>query len=152
MDVRELMAAPIYTVKHVDSLACAVKIMRDRKIGCLPVVDEHGALVGVLTDRDIAVQAYEQGEALWQLRVDDAMHAPPITCGADDDITVAARLMRQHRLRRLPVVEGLRPIGMISLDDLARASRQPILDPTPGLTADEMGDLYDATSGRSKHP
>jgi len=60
--------------------------------------------------------------------------------------------MRAHRVRRLPVVDaGGKPIGMISLDDLAHASRVPVIDPTPGLTADELGDIYDATSGRSKH-
>ncbi len=151
MDVRELMATPVHTVAVADTLNCAAKIMRDHAIGCLPVVDENGALTGVLTDRDIALQAYEWGEALWRLRVDASMHTPAYACHPGDDIATAARLMREHRVRRLPVIEGNRPIGIISLDDLARASRQPILDPTPGLTADELGDLYDATSGRSKH-
>jgi CBS domain-containing protein len=150
MDVRELMAAPVFTVAVDDTLSCAAKLMRDHAIGCLPVVDEHGTLVGVLTDRDIALQAYEWGEALWQLRVDAGMHQPAVVCHATNDIATAARLMREHRVRRLPVVEGGRPIGIISLDDLARASREPILDPTPGLTCDELADLYDATSGRTK--
>jgi CBS domain-containing protein len=150
MDVRELMATPVHTVAVDDTLNCAAKIMRDHAIGCVPVVDAQGALAGVLTDRDIALQAYEFGEALWRLRVDASMHTPAYTCRAGDDIATAARLMREHRVRRLPVIDGDRPIGMISLDDLARASRQPILDPTPGLTTDEIGDVYDATSGRSK--
>jgi CBS domain-containing protein len=151
MDVRELMAVPVFTVAVDDTLNCAAKLMRDHAIGCLPVVDKNGALAGVLTDRDIALQAYDAGEALWRLRVDGSMHQPAYTCQPGDDIATAARLMREHRVRRLPVIENNRPVGMISLDDLARASRQPILDPTPGLTTDELGDLYDATSGRSKH-
>jgi CBS domain-containing protein len=152
MDVRELMTTPVQTVSTEDTLNCAAKLMRDHAVGCLPVVDERGALTGMLTDRDIALQAHEYGEALWKLRVDESMHTPAYTCRPDDDVATAARIMREHRVRRLPVIEGDRPIGMISLDDLARASRQPILDPTPGLTSDELGDLYDATSGRSKHP
>jgi CBS domain-containing protein len=152
MDVRELMAVPVLTVGTADTLNCAAKLMRDHAVGCLPVVDEHGELAGIITDRDIALGAYQYGEALWRLRVDEHMRAPAYTCRADDDIAVAARLMREHRVRRLPVVADKRPIGLISLDDLARASREPVLDPTPGLTSDELGDLYDATSGRSKQP
>jgi CBS-domain-containing membrane protein len=74
------------------------------------------------------------------------------TCKSDDNIETAARVMREHRVRRLPVVDPAgKPIGIVSLDDLAHASRVPVIDPTPGLTADELGDVYDATSGRSKH-
>jgi CBS domain-containing protein len=151
MDVRELMTTSLHTVGAEDTLNCAAKLMRDHGLGSLPVIDDSGRLTGILTDRDIALSAYELGEALWRLRVADCMHTPVYTVAPDDDITVAARLMRRHRVRRLPVVEDDRPIGMISLDDLAYASRQPVLEPTPGLTTDEIGDVYDATSGRSKH-
>ena len=152
MDVRELMTAPAQTLTIDDTLNCAAKAMRDHAIGCVPIVDRHGVLVGILTDRDIALAAYEIGEALWRLRIDASMHRPVHSCRADDDIDVAARMMREHRVRRLPVVDSAgKPLGMISLDDLAHASRQPILDPTPGLTCDELGGLYEATSGRSKH-
>lgn len=152
MDVRELMTSPAHTLLASDTLSYAAKLMRDHAIGCVPIVDEAGALVGILTDRDIMLAAYEWGEALWKLPIRQSMRAPVQACRADDDVDRAAHTMRDHRLRRLPVVDGQqRPIGMISLDDLAWASRQPILDPTPGLTSDELGGLYDATSGRSKH-
>ena len=152
MDVREIMTTPVQTLEPEDTLNCAAKLMRDQAIGCIPIVGADGKLVGVLTDRDISLAAYEFGEALWKLRIADAMHANVYTCAADDGIETAARIMRAHRVRRLPVVDGVnKPIGMISLDDLAAASRVPVIDPTPGLTADELGDIYDATSGRSKH-
>ena len=80
------------------------------------------------------------------------MHRPVHSCRAEDGIEQAARIMREHRVRRLPVVDpDGKPVGMVSLDDLAHASRQPVIDPTPGLTTDELGDVYHATSGRSKH-
>ena len=152
MDVQEIMTAPVQTLNPEDTLNCAAKLMRDQALGCVPVVDRNGALVGVLTDRDIALSAHEYGEALWKLRIADSMHTPVYTCRSDDDIETAATIMRKHRVRRLPVVDAAnKPIGMISLDDLAHASRVPVIDPTPGLTADELGDTYDATSGRSKH-
>lgn len=152
MDVRELMTTPVQTVGTEDTLNCAARLMRDHALGCLPVVDDTGRLAGILTDRDIALSAHEMGEALWRLRVADCMHTPVYTVRPGDDLADAARVMRRHRVRRLPVVEDDRPVGMISLDDLAFASRQPVLEPTPGLTSDEIGDVYDATSGRGKHP
>jgi CBS domain-containing protein len=153
MDVREIMTTPVKTLNPEDTLNCAAKLMRDHALGCVPIVSVGGKLVGVLTDRDISLAAYEFGEALWKLRIAESMHTPVFTCRADDSIEEAARIMRAHRVRRLPVVDDAgKPIGMISLDDLAHASRVPVIDPTPGLTADELGDIYDATSGRSKHP
>ncbi len=152
MDVREIMTTPVQVLGTEDTLNCAAKMMRDHAVGCLPVVDGGGKLTGILTDRDIALSAYELGEALWRLRVADSMHRPVFSVRADEDIAAAAHIMREHRVRRLPVVDGNgTPIGMISLDDLAHASRQPVLDPTPGLTTDEIGAVYNATSGRSKH-
>jgi CBS domain-containing protein len=152
MDVREIMTTPVQTLNPEDTLNCAAKLMRDQALGCVPIVSLDGKLIGVLTDRDIALSAYEYGEALWKLRIADSMHTPVYTCRADDGIETAARLMREHRVRRLPVVDGGgKPIGIVSLDDLAHASHVPVIDPTPGLTADELGDIYDATSGRSKH-
>jgi CBS domain-containing protein len=152
MDVRELMTAPVRTIYATDTLSCAAKMMRDHAVGCIPVTDEGGKLVGILTDRDIALAAYEVGEALWRLPAECHMRSPVYTCGALDGVEIAARVMRQHRVRRLPVVdtEG-RPVGLLSLDDLVHASRQPILDPAPGLTADEVDDTVEAVSGRSRH-
>lgn len=152
MDVREIMTSPVQVLGTEDTLNCAAKMMRDHAVGCLPVVDGAGKLTGILTDRDIALSAYELGEALWRLRVADSMHQPVWSVRGDEDLGAAARVMREHRVRRLPVVDGSgTPIGMISLDDLAHASRQPVLDPTPGLSSDEIGAVYNATSGRSKH-
>lgn len=152
MDVREIMTTPVQTLNPDDTLNCAARMMRDRAIGCIPIVGRDGRLAGILTDRDISLAAYEFGEALWKLRIAESMHATVYTCRADDSVETAARIMRAHRVRRLPVVDAAdRPIGMVSLDDLAHASRVPCIDATPGLTADELGDIYDATSGRSKH-
>jgi CBS domain-containing protein len=152
MDVRELMSRPVQTVYTSDTLNCAAKFMRDHAIGCIPVVAEDGRLAGILTDRDIALAAHEVGEALWKLRVDSHMRSPVYTCGPLDGVDAAMRVMREHRVRRLPVIDSEgRPIGLLSLDDLVHASRQPILEPEPGLTADEIDDTVEAVSGRSRH-
>jgi CBS domain-containing protein len=152
MDVREIMTQPVQTLNPEDTLNCAAKLMRDHALGCVVVVNPDGTLAGVLTDRDIALSAYAYGEALWRLRIADSMRTPVWSCRADDNIETAARIMRERRVRRLPVLDQAgKPVGVISLDDLAHASRVPVIDPTPGLTADELSDIYDATSGRSKH-
>lgn len=152
MDVREIMTSPAQTLDPEDTLNCAAKAMRDLAIGCIPIVRPDGTLVGVLTDRDIALSAYAYGEALWRLRIADSMHTTVFTCRADDSIETAGRIMREHRVRRLPVLDAAGKVtGIVSLDDLSHASHVPVIDPTPGLTADELGDIYDATSGRSKH-
>jgi CBS domain-containing protein len=153
MDVREIMTAPVHTLTTEDTLNCAAKLMRDHAVGCLPVVDPENHLVGILTDRDIALGAYEVGEALWRLRVGDHMRSPVVSCHPEDSVASLLRTMRQHQVRRLPVVDqDSRVMGLISLDDVVFASRQPILEPGEGLTADEVDDTYHAVSGRSRHP
>jgi CBS domain-containing protein len=152
MDVRELMTTPARTVTPADSLDRAASLMREHAIGCVLVVDMDGTLVGVLTDRDLALVAHSTGEALWRLPVREYMRQPVHCCRPDDAIDAAASTMRRHRVRRLAVVDaGDHPIGLLSLDDLVHASRQPILEPTPGLTADEVDDTMHAVSGRSRH-
>src|SRR5260370_40730740 len=99
MDVREIMTTPVQPIGGEDTLNCAAKLMRDHALGCLPVTDDNGALVGILTDRDIALSANEYGEALWKLPVGQSMRRPVYTCRADDGIEVAVRIMREHRIR-----------------------------------------------------
>jgi CBS domain-containing protein len=141
----------VRTVSPVQTLDDAARLMREHAIGCVLVVQEK-RLVGVLTDRDITLGAHATGEALWRLRVEEHMRTPVYTCSPQDSVEAAARTMRRHRVRRLPVVDAAgAPIGLLSLDDLVHASRQPILDPTPGLTADEVDDTVHAVSGRSRH-
>jgi CBS domain-containing protein len=127
MEVRELMSEPVYTVSIDDTLAGVVRLMREQGVGCVPVVDPDGQLCGIVTDRDVAFAAYSAGEALWRLSVDDHMRTPVYACYADDDVDAALMLLREHRLHRLPVIDADgRPIGLLSLDDLAEAARRPV--------------------------
>jgi CBS domain-containing protein len=152
MDVREVMTAPLHTVSPQDTLDQAAGLMRQFAIGCVLVIDDKGKLAGIVTDRDLALGAHWTGEALWRLRIADHMRQPVHSCRPDDGLDDAAREMRKHRVRRLAVIDASgHPVGLLSLDDLVHASRQPILDPTPGLTADEIDDTMHAVSGRSRH-
>jgi CBS domain-containing protein len=152
MEVRELMTAPAHTIAPSGTLHDAAGLMRSHAIGCVLVVDDGGALTGMLTDRDIALGAHSAGEALWRLRIADHMRSPVHICEPGEEVATAARRMRQHRVRRLPVVDpDGRPIGILSLDDLVYASRQAALEATLGLSEGEVDDTVHAVSGRSRH-
>jgi CBS domain-containing protein len=115
------------TCRTIDTCARAALLMRDHAVGWLPVIDEHGQVAGVVTDRDICMSAATRDEPLGATPVTAAMSTPVYTCGPDDSVDFAESVMSSHRVRRVPVVNSYRlPVGVLSLDDLARAyaSRQ----------------------------
>jgi CBS domain-containing protein len=90
--------------------------------GCIPVIggNSDGRLIGIVTDRDIAVAAYTQGKQLWAIPVTSAMAHKVIACHASDGISQAEALMRDNQVRRLPVVDQNEClIGIISPNDVA---------------------------------
>ncbi len=93
--------------------------MWDHDCGCAPVVDMHGKLVGIVTDRDICMASYTQGVPLDAIPVERVMSPKVISCARGDDLDTAHRLMRTHEIHRLPVVDTRgRPIGILSLSDV----------------------------------
>lgn len=103
-----------------DPLNAAAKIMWERDCGCVPVVDKNMVLIGILTDRDVCMGAYTQGLNLHLIQVQTVMSAPVVSCLPDDDLSMAGKLMRDNKIRRLPVCDSNgKPIGIISLSDLA---------------------------------
>src|SRR5205823_4991187 len=103
------------------SIRKAAKIMRDDDIGAIPVVDQIGELVGLVTDRDIVVRAVAQGKDL-ETPLQKVMSKDPKTVGADTPIAEATYLMSSQQIRRLVVVENGRVTGMISLGDVATSA------------------------------
>jgi CBS-domain-containing membrane protein len=125
MKVRELMTFPVHTCRPQDSLASAAQLLWEHDCGMLPVVDQGGRVGAAITDRDICMGAYTRGRPLDELRVSDSMSREIVTCGADDEIEVAAERMAQGQLYRLPVVDAdQRLCGIVSLNDLVHASEQ----------------------------
>jgi CBS domain-containing protein len=97
--------------------------MWERDCGAVPVLDQEGSVVAMLTDRDLCMAAMTQGKALSEIRVSSAMSRSLWACRPDDDLSQAEALMRTRKVRRLPVVDAEgRLLGILSLSDLARAS------------------------------
>jgi CBS domain-containing protein len=148
MRIEQLMTTPPHWCRPEDSLDRAAALMWEHDCGALPVCDGgNGSLeaIGVITDRDIAMCALFQGQPLWMMRVADAMAPDVQVCRTGDSISDAEGIMRQARVRRLPVVndEGSL-VGMISLADLAREATRAQSQPKRELTEVEVNDTLSA--------
>ncbi|MFF9622664.1 CBS domain-containing protein [Streptomyces griseosporeus] len=116
--VREVMTPGVVAVPPEASLAQAARLMRSGDVGDVLVVDGQ-QLVGVLTDRDIAVRAVAEGADPRTTTAQSVCTPHPVAIGPDEPVAAAVTLMRECAVRRLPVVSGGRPVGMVSLGDLA---------------------------------
>jgi CBS domain-containing protein len=123
MRVQDAMTRSIATCRQEDTLNEAARIMWECDCGSVPVVDESGAVCGIVTDRDICMAAYTQGLPLTQIPVRDVMTREVRCCQPGDSLDTALELMQRHKVRRVPVTDGRRPIGILSIGDLTRALR-----------------------------
>jgi CBS domain-containing protein len=123
MRVQEVMARDPKTCRANDTLVAAARILWDHDCGCVPVVDDQGKPVGIVTDRDACMAAYTRGRRLDEIAVHGAMAKTLFTCRADDGLAQAIALMQQKQVRRLPVVdERGRLCGVLSVTDALRAA------------------------------
>ena len=121
MQVKDIMSKPVVTCSLEDTLDHAARLMWEFDCGVVPVLDDQGHVAGVLTDRDICMAAYTQGKLLSAIPVRVAMASNVIAVHESDLIEQAEALMREHKIRRLPVFDHEdRPVGLLALNDLAR--------------------------------
>ena len=127
MKARDLMTKNPETVTREDTLQRAASIMRDSDIGAIPVVSDNGSrkLIGIVTDRDIALRHVAEGHSSADCTVEEAMSGGRVaTAREDDDVDRVMELMREHKVRRIPVVgSNEEVVGMIAQADLARDAR-----------------------------
>jgi CBS domain-containing protein len=116
--VHEVMTAAPVTVSGQANLTDAARMMRDRDIGDLFVVDD-GELHGVLTDRDIVVRAAAEARDLNGTTVDEVCSHDIVDISPDDDADKVVMLMRARAVRRVPVMDGRKLIGMVALGDMS---------------------------------
>ena len=123
MKVKDLMTPEPRTCTPSTNLAEAAALMLDADCGILPVVDDKGKLVGVVTDRDMYIALATRNTLASQLTVGDVARSQVFTCGPDDDVHTALTTMKQHHVRRLPV-EGFggTVAGIVSMNDILLAA------------------------------
>jgi CBS domain-containing protein len=120
-------------VGESETLLDAARKMRDLDVGALPICGGDDRLKGMLTDRDIVVKCLAEGGDPATTEAGSLAQGKPVTIGADDPADEILRTMKQYKVRRLPVIDGQRLVGMVSLADVAR-----------GLPDDKVGDIVEA--------
>ena len=123
MEIKDLMNPSVVTIEPTASAALAARLLSRHNVGSLPVCGEDRRLRGMVTDRDIVLRCVAAEEDPAQTPVRDIMSRGCATVSPGADCREATRLMSLHQVRRLPVVEEGRLVGMISLSDLARSGR-----------------------------
>ncbi|CAL9287962.1 CBS domain-containing protein [Streptomyces olindensis] len=118
--VKDVMTPGVVAVRPDASLVEAAQLMRTQNIGDVVVADGQD-VIGVLTDRDITVRAVADGADPMAVSVRAVCTPDPVTVTPDDPLATAVTLMREHAVRRLPVVENGLPVGIVSLGDVAEA-------------------------------
>ena len=132
---REVMTGGAQCIGENDTVLDAAKRLTELDVGAMPICGEDDRLKGMLTDRDIVVKVLAQGKDPSSTRAGELGEGKPVTIGADDSIDEAIRTMKDHKVRRLPVIDGHRLIGIVSQADLARSADEQ-----------EVGELVEAIS------
>jgi CBS domain-containing protein len=121
MKVKDVMTQNVRACFASDDLATAVRLMWDHDCGCVPVLNEHAQVAGMITDRDICMAVFFQGAPLSEIKVSSVMSRRLFVCNSDDDLSAAEGIMSEKKVRRLPVLDKqARLVGLLSLSDIAR--------------------------------
>ncbi|MCX4825481.1 CBS domain-containing protein [Streptomyces sp. NBC_01142] len=139
--VRDVMTPGIAAVRPDASLVEAAQLMRAQDIDGVLVVSDH-QLVGVLTDRDITTRAVAEGVDPIVVSAEAVCTPTPVSIGPDEPVSAAVMLMRRYAVRRLPVVDGVHPVGMVSFGDLTEAQ-----DPESAGQVPQTGDAFVSRPG-----
>ena len=135
---RDIMSDDCTCVGENDSVLDAAKQLAQLDVGSMPICGEDDRLKGMLTDRDIVVKVLAEGKDPSSTTAGELGEGKPVTIGADDSVDEALQVMKEHRVRRLPVIDGHDLVGIVSQADLARS-----------IDEDKVGDLVEAISATS---
>ncbi len=117
----DIMTKDVTVIREEETVREAAQRLANDDIGVLPICDENRQIKGVLTDRDIVVHVIAKGKDVNNTRARELEQGEIVTLRPDDSIEHACDLMAQHRVRRLPVVEGGKILGMVSQADVAKS-------------------------------
>ena len=121
MQVRDFMNPSVVSITPGESASLAARLLSRHNVGSLPVCGEDGGLRGIVTDRDIVLRCVAAEEDPERTRVSEIMTRRVISVGAQEQASTATELIAREQIRRLPVEENGKVIGMVSLGDFAKA-------------------------------
>jgi CBS domain-containing protein len=117
---RDIMHTGAECISKSQTLQHAARQMRDLDVGALPICGDDGRLLGIVTDRDIVVKCIASGVDPGTVTASQLTQAEPVAIGPAADVDEVLQLMQENQIRRLPVIDNQRVVGMISEADLAR--------------------------------
>ncbi len=123
MKLQDIMTKNVVTITPEESASLAARLLTRHNLGSLPVCSYDGRLLGIVTDRDIVTRCVAADQDPHRVPVQDIMSRELETVGPEDDPKAAARQMAAAQVRRLPVVQDGKVVGMVSLGDLATNRR-----------------------------
>jgi CBS domain-containing protein len=132
---RDVMTPDAQCIGENDSVSDAAKRLKELDVGAMPICGEDDRLKGMLTDRDIVVKVIAEGRDPGEVKAGELGEGKPVTIGADDSVEDAIAAMREHAVRRLPVIDGQKLVGIVSQADLAK-----------NVDETKVGDLVEAIS------
>lgn len=118
MKVKDIMSKDIASLRSDDSIERAAQLMKQYNCGSIPVCTQD-KLIGIITDRDIALRSVASGNDVSEQRVGDIMTESVVFASPETDVNDAARLMSDRQIRRLPIVESNRLVGIVALGDIS---------------------------------
>ncbi len=111
----------LVTATPGQSIRTVARLLRLNRIGAVPVIDDEGQLIGMLSERDVTYRLATDGEAVLSARVAELMTKPVVTCSPSDDVKYVMEEMTHKRSRHLPVLEHGALVGIISIGDVVKA-------------------------------
>ncbi|MDX2376711.1 CBS domain-containing protein [Microbacterium sp. LRZ72] len=131
---RDIMTPGPRCIGEDDTLVDAARLFESLDVGALPICGTDKRLKGMLTDRDIVVKCLAAGGDPSQTTAGSLAEGKPVTIGADDDVREALRVMQDHQVRRLPVIDGHDLVGILAQADVALALG-------PGQTGETVAEI-----------
>ena len=124
MKVKDCMCGEVCCVKPETKVYEIAKLMNDNHIGCVPVCDQNNCIVGMITDRDIILRSIACDKDVKNTPASEIMTCNVCTCNQNDDVSEAERKMAANQIRRIPVVDNNKVIGILTLGDLAHYNEE----------------------------
>jgi CBS domain-containing protein len=118
MKVKEIMSKDVASLNTDDPVERAAQLMKQYDVGSIPVCRQK-KVIGIVTDRDIAVRSIAIGENAKQQKVQDIMSSDPVVGSPDMDVDDAAKIMSEKQIRRLPIVDNNSLVGIVALGDIS---------------------------------